>query len=55
MGFQLGGTVAVFLGAGYLFDHWLGSTPWGSLLGGVIGIAAALRFVAHMNAESGAG
>jgi hypothetical protein len=54
MGFQLGGTVAFFLGAGYVLDRWLGSVPWGSLLGGVVGIAAALRFVARMNAGASA-
>ena len=33
--FTLFSTVAVLLGAGYLFDRWLDSSPWG-IIGGIV-------------------
>ncbi len=33
--FTLFSTVAVLLGAGYLLDRWLGSSPWG-IVGGIV-------------------
>ena len=33
--FTLFSTVAVLLGAGYLLDSWLGSSPWG-IIGGIV-------------------
>jgi ATP synthase protein I len=33
--FTLFSTVAVLLGAGYLLDRWLGSSPWG-IIGGIV-------------------
>lgn len=51
MGFQIGGTVALFLGAGYLVDHWLGSLPWATVAGGVLGMVAALLYIARVSKE----
>lgn len=40
--FSLFSTVAVLLGAGYLIDRWLGSSPWGIVGGIVLGSAVGL-------------
>ena len=32
-------------GGGYLLDRWLGTSPWGFLLGFVLGVAAGIRNV----------
>jgi ATP synthase protein I len=41
LGTMLFGCVVVGLGGGYLADRWLGSTPWMTLAGLGLGIAAA--------------
>jgi ATP synthase protein I len=44
--FTLFSTVAVLLGAGYLLDRWLGSSPWGIIAGIVLGsIVGFYQFV----------
>ena len=40
--FTLFSTVAILLGAGYLIDRWLGSSPWGIVGGIVLGSAVGL-------------
>lgn len=40
--FTLFSTVAILLGAGYLLDRWLGSSPWGIVGGIVLGSAVGL-------------
>jgi ATP synthase protein I len=39
--------LAIVLGAGggYLLDGWLGTTPWGFLIGFALGVAAGIRNV----------
>jgi F0F1-type ATP synthase assembly protein I len=42
LGLQIAGAMALFTGGGYLLDRWLGTRPWGMILG------AALAFVGIM-------
>jgi F0F1-type ATP synthase assembly protein I len=42
LGIRLGVSVAIGLGAGLLLDNWLRTSPIFTLLGMVIGIAAAM-------------
>lgn len=42
LGLQLGISVAVFFGLGYLADVRFGTAPWCALAGAVIGIAGGL-------------
>lgn len=46
-------SVAVLLGAGYLLDRWLGSSPWGMVggivLGSVIGLVQFVRITSQIN------
>lgn len=41
-GITLFASVAAFTGVGYLVDSWLGSQPWGLIVGIVLGSAAGL-------------
>lgn len=56
VGIQVGLTMAMTAGLGYLADGWLGTSPWGILLGSLFGVIAVfvvlLRLVADLNAES---
>ncbi len=42
VGFELAGTIALLTLAGYGIDAWLGTGPWGMLVGGVLGIVGGL-------------
>lgn len=50
--FTLFSTVAVLLGAGYLLDRWLGSSPWGIVggivLGSVVGLYQFVRITSRI-------
>lgn len=41
-GLELVGVLLVMIGLGYLIDRWLGSRPWGMLIGAVVGIVGGL-------------
>jgi ATP synthase protein I len=51
--FTLFASVAVFLGAGYALDAWLGSSPWGMVggivLGSVVGLYQFVRITSEIN------
>ena len=40
---MLFGCVVVGCGLGYLFDKWLGTSPWGLLVGLILGSVAGVR------------
>ena len=42
LGTQLTATVVLFVGAGWWIDAHFGCSPWGILVGGVLGIVAGL-------------
>lgn len=50
--FTLFSTVAVLLGAGYLLDRWLESSPWGIVggivLGSVVGLYQFVRITSRI-------
>ena len=41
LGLQFGAAVGFFTWGGYKLDQWLGSSPWLTLLGALLGAAAA--------------
>lgn len=41
LGLQFGAAVAFFTWGGYKLDEWLGSSPWLTLLGALLGAGAA--------------
>ncbi|MEM9996505.1 MAG: AtpZ/AtpI family protein [Bacteroidota bacterium] len=56
VGIQVGLTMAMMAGLGYLVDNWLGTSPWGILLGSLLGVIAVfvvlVRLVADLNEAS---
>lgn len=56
VGIQVGLTMAMMAGLGYLVDGWLGTSPWGILLGSLFGVIAVfvvlVRLVAELNTQS---
>jgi len=54
LGAQIGGSMILFVGMGLLVDRWLGSTPWGVIVGaalGMVGIIALVMRIAKDGAE----
>ena len=43
LGITFGLGIVLFMGLGYWLDRWLGSTPWGTIVGTLVG--SALSFV----------
>lgn len=42
VGIELVGVVGVMMFAGWSFDQWRGTTPWGMVVGAVVGIVGGL-------------
>ncbi len=51
LGIQAGATVAFYAGGGILLDRWLGTMPWLTLVGSVLGIVAMFALFFRMNAQ----
>lgn len=58
LGIQVALTMGFFVGAGYLLDLWLGTTPWLLIGGAVLGMVAIFvllfRLVGELNRKSAA-
>ena len=51
IGIQAGASVAFYLGIGLLLDKWLGTLPWLTLLGAIVGIIGMFALFVRMNRE----
>lgn len=40
LGMQIAGSMVMFVGGGYLLDKWLDTTPWLTIVGAFLGMAA---------------
>lgn len=45
LGVQIGASMAVFAGGGILVDRWLGTTPWGVIVGAALGMVGVVVLV----------
>ena len=58
LGLQSAFAMAFFVGIGYLVDGWLGSRPWGMIVGAAVGMVGVItlltRLAKQANAESAA-
>ena len=56
LGLQTAFSMAFFVGLGYLVDRWLGSEPWGLLVGAALGMVAVISLLVRLanraNAEA---
>lgn len=52
LGIQIGVTMAVFAGVGIAVDRWLGTEPWGVILGAVLGMVGIMVIVMRIANET---
>lgn len=52
LGVQIAASMALFVGGGILVDRWLGTTPWGVIVGAVLGMAGILVLVVRVSREA---
>lgn len=51
LGIQAGVSVAFYVGLGVLLDKWLGTLPWLTLVGALLGIIGMFYLFVRMNKE----
>ena len=54
LGVQIAASMAVFTGGGYAVDLWLGSTPWGLLIGAALGMVGIVALIVRVAREADA-
>ena len=54
LGVQIAASMAVFTGGGYALDLWLGSTPWGLLIGAALGMVGIVALIVRIAREADA-
>ena len=45
LGAQIGGSMILFVGLGVAVDRWLGTTPWGVIVGAALGMVGIVALV----------
>lgn len=51
LGVQIAGSMLLFVGIGLLVDQWLGTTPWGVLVGAALGMVGIVLLVMRIAKE----
>jgi ATP synthase protein I len=54
LGAQIAASMLFFVGAGYALDHVAGTSPWGVLVGALLGMVAILVLVTRLAREANA-
>ena len=54
IGLQIALSMLVFVGGGWAVDGWLGTTPWGVIVGAVLGFAGVIGLVIRLASEADA-
>ena len=52
IGLQIAMSMLFFVGAGWAVDEWLGTSPWGILIGTVLGFVGVIAFVVRLAQEA---
>jgi F0F1-type ATP synthase assembly protein I len=53
LAFEFAGAVFLFWGLGWLFDAWLGTEPWGQVVGGILGWVGGTLHVYYKTQSGG--
>ena len=51
LGAQIGGSMAFFVGVGYAVDRWLGTSPWGIIVGAILAMVGIVFLVVRIANE----
>ena len=54
-GMQIAAAMLFFVGLGIVVDRWLDITPWGTIVGAVLGMVGVMVLVLRMAKEGGGG
>lgn len=52
VGLQIAASMLVFVGAGWAVDNWAGTTPWGVLIGTVLGFIGVMALVVRLSNDA---
>ena len=52
LGIQIAASMALFCGLGYAADRWLGTSPWGILVGAMLGMAGIVALLVRVSREA---
>ncbi|NBC16926.1 MAG: hypothetical protein GVY18_06360 [Bacteroidetes bacterium] len=52
---QIAASMVMFVGGGYLLDQWLGTLPWMTVLGAVVGLVSVIALIVRVSQEQGGG
>ena len=55
LGMQIAASMVMFVGGGYLLDQWLGTLPWMTVLGAVVGLVSVIALIVRVSQEQGGG
>ena len=55
LGMQIAVSMIVFVGGGYLLDRWLGTLPWMTVLGAVVGLVGVIALIVRVGQEGTSG
>lgn len=51
LGMQIAASMALFVGGGYLLDQWLGTLPWMTVLGAVVGLVGVIALIVRVSQD----
>lgn len=54
LGVQIAASMALFAGGGYAVDQWLGTSPWGILVGATLGMIGIMALIVRVAREADA-
>ena len=54
LGLQVAGGLLFFVGLGYFADGYLGTTPWGMVVGAVLGMVGVIALLVRVSNEASA-
>ena len=52
LGAQIAASMALFCGVGYVVDRWLGTSPWGILVGAMLGMVGIVALLVRISREA---
>ena len=54
IGIQIAASMLVFVGIGWALDNWMGTSPWGVLIGTALGFAGVMALIVRLARDADA-